>query len=107
MSRPYAVTVDEISSAGSMPLVAPVKPYTEFADSFSASWRPSSTALRNGSFSTLRSSLARLRAASRSRRMRGSTPSRAVATTNTSPVGERAHVSGGSAASAPGGTSVE
>jgi len=29
--RPYAVTPDEIGRQGSFPMVAPVKPYTEFA----------------------------------------------------------------------------
>jgi hypothetical protein len=29
--RPYAVTLDEIGRHGSFPIVAPVKPYTEFA----------------------------------------------------------------------------
>ena len=39
--RPYAVTVDEISRQGSWPTCAPVKPYTELADTLRASWRPS------------------------------------------------------------------
>lgn len=29
--RPYAVTLDEMARQGSFPIVAPVKPYTEFA----------------------------------------------------------------------------
>jgi len=29
--RPYAVTLDEMAKHGSLPIVAPVKPYTEFA----------------------------------------------------------------------------
>ena len=29
--RPYAVTLDEMGRQGSFPIVAPVKPYTEFA----------------------------------------------------------------------------
>jgi len=29
--RPYAVTLDEIAKHGSLPTVAPVKPYTELA----------------------------------------------------------------------------
>lgn len=32
--RPYAVTLDEIAKHGSFPMVAPVNPYTEFAEIF-------------------------------------------------------------------------
>ena len=72
--RPYAVTDDEIARHGSWPTVAPVKPYTELAEILSASCRPFCTATTNGSDARAMSALARLRAASSSSRMSGSTP---------------------------------
>ena len=48
----------EISRHGSLPTWAPVKPYTELALTFSASWRPSNTCRRRGSVSLASSALA-------------------------------------------------
>lgn len=42
--RPYAVVLDEISRHGSLPTVAPVKPYTELADT----WHHASMYVRFG-----------------------------------------------------------
>jgi len=38
--RPYAVTLDEMARQGSFPIVAPVKPYTEFALIYISMKRP-------------------------------------------------------------------
>jgi hypothetical protein len=93
------VTLDEIGRQGSLPIVAPVKPYTEFALiynpttvndeialhraliqlTFNASCRPSSTARLNGSVSFFKSALARLRAEIKSSNIVGKSPLRFVA----------------------------
>ena len=88
--RPYAVTLDEIARQGNFPMVAPVKPYTEFAliydgvitlryhdssePTLRASCRPSNTARLNGSVSFLRSALARFRAEIKSSNTVGNRP---------------------------------
>ena len=96
--RPYAVTLEEMGRQGSLPIVAPVKPYTEFAliytpnplsggacpqgligRTFKASCRPSSTARLNGSVSFFRSALARFRAEMRSSSTVGKRPLRFAA----------------------------
>ena len=72
--RPYAVTDAEMARQGSCPTVAPVNPYTELAEIFSASCRPFCTATTNGSVALAMSCLARLRALSSSSKIVGSTP---------------------------------
>ena len=103
--RPYAVTDFEIARHGSWPTTAPVKPYTELALIFSASCRPFCTAFFSGSVSLAMSFFATLRAASSSRRMIGSTPSRSPLRTKRSPVGAASTRAG--SMSMPRGTSVE
>ena len=48
----------DISMQGSLPTLAPVKPYTELALILRANWRPSSTLRRNESVSCFNSALA-------------------------------------------------
>ena len=103
--RPYAVTDFDIARHGSCPTMAPVKPYTELALIFSASCRPFCTAFLMGSVSFAMSRFATLRAASSSRRMMGSTPSRSLFFTKRSPVGAVSVRLGSTAI--PLGTSVE
>ena len=104
--RPYAVTLDEIGMHGSCPTVAPVKPYTELADTFSASWRPFITARTNGSFAAFMSFLARLRASSSYLRIVGRLPLCLLARTNTCPLGVRSYSSGASLPTSWRATSV-
>ena len=106
MSRPKLVVEEEISRHGNAPTVAPVKPYTLFAETFNASWRPSSTAFSSGSCAFFRSALARLRAPSSSSRISGRMPLVLFARTNTSPVGDLVRSASGSRPTASGGTSV-
>jgi hypothetical protein len=101
--RPYAVTLDEMARQGSFPIVAPVKPYTEFALiyismnrpqqlrssqpgnlTFKASWRPSNTARLKGSVSFFKSAFARLRALIKSSNTVGRSPFRRDGFTNQS-----------------------
>lgn len=82
--RPYAVVLEEMAKHGSLPMVAPVKPYTEFALILSASCLPSSTARLKGSVSFFKSALARFRAAIRSSRIVGRRPLRRVEVTKKS-----------------------
>jgi hypothetical protein len=101
--RPYAVTLDEMGRQGSFPIVAPVKPYTEFAliyrrvnkaqkkgtdqsdkPTFRASWRPSNTARLKGSVSFFKSAFARLRALIKSSSTVGRRPFRRDGFTNQS-----------------------
>mmetsp|Transcript_30359 Transcript_30359/g.99138 ORF Transcript_30359/g.99138 Transcript_30359/m.99138 type:complete len:258 (-) Transcript_30359:1808-2581(-) len=93
MVRPYAVTDEEMARHGSCPTVAPVKPYTELADTLSASCRPFCTAFTIGSVASFMSALARLRAASSSSRICGSSPLCTSPRTNTSPEGVRSSCS--------------
>jgi hypothetical protein len=98
--RPYDVTLDEIARQGSFPIVAPVKPYTEFAlickmdekkgsdqigkPTLRASWRPSNTARLEGSLSFFKSAFARFRALIKSSNIVGRRPFRRDGFTNQS-----------------------
>lgn len=93
------MTLAEISIQGSLPTVAPVNPYTEFALVYKrmfgfisievhyllniynnvtlrANWRPSRTAFLKGSVSFFKSALAFLRAERRSSKIVGKSPFR-------------------------------
>jgi len=72
--HPTAVTLLEISRHGSIPTVAPVNPYTEFAEILRANYQPFKTAFSNGSFDYANSILAHFLAAISSSKIIGRRP---------------------------------